>query len=256
VILLPGTLSTARQLDRLAGELARDGALAVHALDRRGIGSSRLTGPGPLDITVHVDDLRGYLDARGIAAAVLVGHSFGGVLALEAAARLPGRIRAVVAYEPPYGPLADDATRDRFARTASRTAEAYREGGAALAAETFLRIVAGDTAWTSLPERSRAWLAREGLGAVTDSPLAGLDPEGLARIQVPVRVLGGGASLPFYPRIAAALVDRIAGASHVQLPGLTHNGPITDPVPVAAAVRACLAEDGVRPDGQPREPRR
>ena len=46
VVLLPGTLSNAAQLDRLATELARPGDATVHAIDRRGMGTSRLAAPG------------------------------------------------------------------------------------------------------------------------------------------------------------------------------------------------------------------
>src|SRR5690606_5635003 len=65
IVLLHGTLSTAAQLDRLAAALADPGDVTVHALDRRGSGSSRLADPRPLDIAVHVADVMAYLDARG-----------------------------------------------------------------------------------------------------------------------------------------------------------------------------------------------
>ena len=107
VVLLHGTLSTAAQLDRLAAALAAPGDVTVHALDRRGSGSSRLADPRPLDIAIHVADTIAYLDARGIDRAALVGVSYGGCLALETAARQPDRVSAVVAYEPPYGAVAD-----------------------------------------------------------------------------------------------------------------------------------------------------
>ena len=245
VLLLAGTLSTAHQLDRLAEELARPGSLRVHALDRRGSGTGRLTNPGPVLVAAHVADVEAYLDARSIESAVLVGHSFGGVLALEAAARLGRRISAVVAYDPPYSPLAEEPTQARFADTAARTAEAHARGGPALAAETFLRIVAGDAAWESLSDRSRAFLAREGDGAVADSALVGLDPAGLPAITAPVRILTGGASLPFYEPISVALVARIPGATRATLEGLTHNGPITDAPQVAAAIRVFLVSAGL-----------
>jgi len=66
VLLLPGTLSSASQLDRLAAALAGPGDVTVHAIDRRGTGSGRLAPPRPLDAGVHLDDLVAYLDARGI----------------------------------------------------------------------------------------------------------------------------------------------------------------------------------------------
>jgi pimeloyl-ACP methyl ester carboxylesterase len=240
LLLLHGTLSTAAQLDRLAAALAADGSRTVHALDRRGSGSGRLAPPRPLDVATHLDDIRAYLDARGIDRADTVGVSFGGVLAVELAARLPDRVRAVVAYEPPYGALADDATVAWFQRLAGDTARAHAERGPGGAAETFLRAVAGDAAWDRLPDRTRAFLASEGDGALADAGLTGLDPGGLARIACPVAILTGGASEPFYAPIADALATRIPGARRATLEGLTHPSPITQPGAVAAAVLACL----------------
>jgi o-succinylbenzoate---CoA ligase len=240
LVLLHGTLSNAAQLDRLAATLADGLGSTVHAIDRRGSGTGRLGSPAPLDVAVHVADLVAYLDARGLARVDLVGVSFGGALALETAARHPERARAVVAYEPPYGPLADDATRAEFLRVADATVAAHRERGAAGAAETFLRGVAGDAAWERLGPRSRAYLEREGDGALADGTLGGLRPDGLASIAVPVLVLTGGASEPFYVPIAEALVRRIPGARRATLDGLAHPAAITAPRPVADAIRAFL----------------
>lgn len=245
LVLLHGTLSTAAQLDRLAAALASSGDVTVHALDRRGSGTGRLSPARPLDVATHVADLVAYLDARAIERAILVGASFGGVLAIETAARRPERVAAVVAYEPPYGPLADPATQDAFVALSAAVTAAHGSAGAPAAAETFLRRVAGDAAWDRLPERGRAFLARAGDGALADAGLTGLDPAGLARIEARVTILTGGASEPFYARIADALAARIAGASRAVLPGLAHPAPITEPATVAGAIRAALASAGL-----------
>jgi o-succinylbenzoate---CoA ligase len=249
VILLHGTLSTATQLDRLAAELARSGDVIVHAVDRRASGASRVENPAPIDVGVHVDDLVAVLDHLGIPGAVLVGLSYGGVLALEAAARRPDRVLAVAAWEPPYGPLADAATRARLGALAAATEEAHRDGGAAAAAETFLRAVAGDGAWERLPVRSRAFLAREGDGALADAALLGADPAGLASITAPTTVLTGDASDPFYAIIAEALMEWIPGARRARLEGLDHPAPITDPARVATAIL-----DAIPPVPEPPRP--
>lgn len=244
VLLTHGTLSTARQLTGLARLLAASGALTVHAVDRRGSGESRMAEPVPIAVDVHVHDLVAVLDAEGCRAAALVGVSFGGVVALEFAVRVPERALAVVVYEPPYGPLADAQTQDALRAVAAATEQAWRTGGAAAAAETFMRGVADD-AWDRLPDRSRASLEAEGGGAYVDVGLRGLDPSGLGRIKVPVTILSGDASEPFYRPIAEALAERIPGARHEHLPGMTHASPIIEPAPIAEAVVAGLAAAGI-----------
>ena len=67
----------------------------LHAIaaDRPGYGISRLPAGGfAANARAVLDDL----DARGITPAVLVGHSYGGGVALAAAALAPGRVEAVI----------------------------------------------------------------------------------------------------------------------------------------------------------------
>ena len=73
------------------------------------MGTSRLAHPARWMSTCTFATSLAYLDARGIDRAVVVGVSFGAVVALEAAARHPDRVQTLVAWEPPYGPLGDDA---------------------------------------------------------------------------------------------------------------------------------------------------
>jgi pimeloyl-ACP methyl ester carboxylesterase len=251
IVLLHATLSTSVQLAGLARILAASSP--VLALDRRGSGDSPQPAARPLDVSVHVADVGALLDHEGVTAAILVGHSFGGVVALEAAARLRGRVMAVVAWEPPYGPLADGGTRAQFTAVALATERAHATGGAAAAAATFLDGVAGDGAWEALPERSRAFLAAQGDGACADAALTGLDAGGLGRIDVPVSILTGTASEPFYAPIARVVVARVPGAHLVALDRLRHTAPISDPEPVAAATLAALTAAGIpfQPEAQP-----
>jgi pimeloyl-ACP methyl ester carboxylesterase len=245
VLLLHGTLSSAEQLTGLARLLAAPGDLTIHSVDRRGSGDSRLAHPTPIEVGTHIDDLVAILDAVGMQPAALVGVSYGGIVALEFAARRPDRVLAAVAYEPPYGPLADPATRESFATVAAATERAYETGGSAAAAETFMRGVAGRRSWDRLPDRTRAFLAGEGASAYVDAGLRGLDPDGLTRIQAPVTIVTGDASEPFYRPIADALGGRIPGARRIHLPGMAHASPITDPGPIAAAIRSSLAAAGL-----------
>lgn len=252
VVALHATLSTGRQLTALARALAAPGDLRVVAPDRRGSGERRLDPPRPVAMEEHLADVAALLDDAGVERAVLVGHSFGGVVALEAAARLPGRVMAVVAFEPPYGPLGDERLRRAFGLVAERTERAAANGGRPAAARAFMTGIGGPGAWAALPARTRPFLEDEGGGAVADAAMTGLAPDGLAGIDLPVTILSGGASEPFYAPLADAVAARIPGARRVDLPGLRHAAPITDPVEVAAAVRRALAGAGIAP--LPREP--
>jgi O-succinylbenzoic acid--CoA ligase len=240
VVVLHATLSTGRQLAPLVRALGERGDLRVVAPDRRGSGGRRLDPPRAVAMAEHLADLAALLDAEGAGRAILLGHSYGGVVALEAAARLPERVAAAVAYEPPYGALADGPTKRAFALVARATAEAAEKGGPPAAARAFMRGVGGADAWEGLPARTRTFLEGEGGGAVADAGMTGLEPAALAAIACPVTILTGSASEPFYAPIADALAARIPGATRVELAGLRHTAPITDPAPISAALRATL----------------
>jgi pimeloyl-ACP methyl ester carboxylesterase len=249
LVLLHATLSTGHQLRPLAKALASAGDCRVLAPDRRGSGERKLAEPRPVAIDEHLADLAALLDAAGIERTVLVGHSFGGILAIEAAARLPDRVAGVVAYEPPYGSIAGPAVRAAFAELARATTAAFARGGPAAAAEVFVDGVGGQGSWAALPARTRAYLVREGAGALADAGLTGLQPDALGRITCPVTVLLGSASEPFYRPIAAALAARVPGARRVELAGLRHPAPISEPAPVATAVREALLASDLLPLG-------
>ncbi len=72
---------------------------AVHAVARRGRGET--DAAGGYAVTDEAADIAAVLCSIGEPAALL-GHSYGALCALEAAALVPGRVRALVLYEPPY----------------------------------------------------------------------------------------------------------------------------------------------------------
>jgi pimeloyl-ACP methyl ester carboxylesterase len=238
LLLLHATLSSAGQLRRLTEHLSA--TFTVIAIDRRGSGATELEPAmtvGPIDVAVHVADIGAVLAAEGLGPALVVGHSYGGALALELAARRPDLVVGVWAFEPPYAPVGRPAVRAALVALERATAEAGRLGGPGAAAEAFLAGVAGPEAIARLAPASLERLRQAGNGALADAGLLGLDPDGLALIDRPVELALGGASEPFYAELAAGLVTRIAGASLVSLPGARHDAPIVDPTPVAAAIR-------------------
>lgn len=235
LFLLHATLSSSYQLRALAARLAQH--FSVISVDRRGSGRSTVDGPvQPVDVAIHVADLAEIADAGRLGPAVVVGHSYGGCVALELAARHPGLARAVIAYEPPYGPVAPPDVQAHMADVARRTLEANEQGGPAAAALAFMAGVSGPAAVAALGPAARERIGRAGAGAVAEATLAGLDPAGLGDIGCPVRLLGGSSSDDIYTHIAKILASHIQGASHVRLDGLDHMAPVTRPDAIAAAV--------------------
>ena len=91
LVLLHGQPGSPADWHQVAGRLPAQ--LHAVAADRPGYGSSQLPAGGfAANARAVLDDL----DSRSITRAVLVGHSYGGGVALSAAALAPGRVEAVV----------------------------------------------------------------------------------------------------------------------------------------------------------------
>ncbi len=91
VVLLHGQPGSGSDWRQVADRLPR--ALDVVALDRPGYGASRQRAGG---FAVNARAVVAELDVRGIERAVLVGHSYGGGVALSAARLAPERVEALV----------------------------------------------------------------------------------------------------------------------------------------------------------------
>ena len=242
LLLLHATLSSSRQLQPLANRLAA--SYTVIAVDRRGSGESRPPGvppAGPIDVAVHVDDLVAILAAERVGPVLAVGHSYGGCLALEFAARRPELVTGSWVYEPPYAPVGPPAVRAALVDVGRRTAAAAHDGGPGAAAEAFLSAVGGAGAVESLSPAARQRVRLADSAALADAALLGLEPDGLGRIRCPVVVATGTASLPVYAAIAEALIERVPDAVHESIAGAAHGAPITHSGTVADAIEAFAA---------------
>ena len=238
LVLLHATLSRASAWRGVVDALRGEATLV--ALDRRGHRASPDPDPLRLSIADHVADVAAIVDWEGIAPAAVLGHSFGGCVALELAARRPDLVSGVVAYEPPYLPVAPREIREGMAGMAAGSAGALARGDGAAAAEMFLRAVLGDEGFEGLAPSVRAAVLREGEAAASDARLAGLDPAGLGRIACPVTIVLGGASDPAYAAIAAGLAELVPHARIVVLPGAGHMGAVTRPDLLVPVVRAAF----------------
>jgi len=96
LVCLHGVTSWGGRFRRLAEQ--RLGAFHVFAPDLRGHGVS--DWEPPWNLGAHTDDLVDTLDALHLGRVDVVGHSFGGRLALELAARRPERVGRLVLLDP------------------------------------------------------------------------------------------------------------------------------------------------------------
>jgi pimeloyl-ACP methyl ester carboxylesterase len=118
---------------------------------RRGLGgSTRPVQAAPTSVAEQADDAVGLLDHLGVDRAHVVGHSFGGAIALELAARHSTRVASLVLLEPiPLATPADAA----LAQVLAPLTERYQAGDTEGAVHGFLALV-GDRSWRATIEQS------------------------------------------------------------------------------------------------------
>jgi pimeloyl-ACP methyl ester carboxylesterase len=197
----------------LAGPVSQDFHVVLTDLRGHGLSQRPPAGYGLLELT---DDLECTLDALGLGGPVhLVGHSFGGVLALSFASRNPARVASVVLLDGHVGSLGWGA---RMAATLRLTGEAQEQTIAQRFEHWLGRSSARKT--SRLVETARALV--EGTSLVADleaSPALDLAP--LAAANLPVFALYGERS--DLRDEAEALTARLPSATLELLPGASHS---------------------------------
>lgn len=114
VLVVVGSPMAAAEFAALAHAMASDHTVVT--LDPRGYGGSPVDDPdGPSTPEIRADDVVAVLDAVGADTADVFGSSGGAVTGLALVARHPGRVRTLVAHEPPLLELLPDADAQRAA---------------------------------------------------------------------------------------------------------------------------------------------
>ncbi|MGJ6125926.1 alpha/beta hydrolase [Mycolicibacterium sp. Y3] len=126
LLLVLGSPMGAADFLPLAHAMAGDHTVVTY--DPRGYGRSRLDDPDQ-DATpdLRADDVAAILDALGAESAAVFGSSGGAVTGLALLTRHPGRVRTLVAHEPPLLELLPDADEQRAA-TDEIVATFHRDG--------------------------------------------------------------------------------------------------------------------------------
>lgn len=178
----------------------------------------------------------------------LVGHSYGGAVALIAALANPGRVRALALYEPTLfslieaeKPAPNDA--DGIRNAVARTIAALDAGSLDAAAGQFIDYWMGAGAWQQTPETRKPSIAASMANArrwahalMTEStPL-----EAFRSLDIPVLYMVGKRSTASAHGVARLLTAALPRVEVMEFEKLGHMGPVTHPDPVNEAIRKFL----------------
>lgn len=246
VLLLHSGGFTSRQWKKLAEQLAP--SHHVLAPDLIGYGPN---GPWPVgkpfDFHQDVDAVAALLDATD--PAHVVGHSYGGLLAMHLALAHPDRVRTVSVFEPvTFGILDEPADAEARAELVGFEQHPYAPDAHGIDERWLAGFVDwwnGPGAWQTLPEPTRASMRSVGwkLSEEVRSLAADrTDRAGYAKVTAPTLVLRGDRSPLAARRTADKLAAALPNARHTVFTGLGHMGPITH----AALVNAAIAEHVAR----------
>lgn len=181
----------------------------------------------------------------------LIGHSFGGTVALRLAAEMPGRVRSLTLIEPVFFAAASvehpGAARRHDADMAA-FADAMEREDREDAARAFLTVWGDGRPWDALPEAQRAACAARIhlIPAANDALFHDrqglLEPGALSHVTSPVLLLEGSESHRIVPAINEALARRLPNVRRVVLSGAGHMLPITHSEQLAREMHALLSE--------------
>lgn len=233
VVLVHGTMDRSTSFGRVVRVLDE---LHVVRYDRRGYGRSQPLGP-PASFGQQIDDLVDVIGRSADGPVVVAGHSYGGTIALGAAATGCEQIAGVVVYECPMPWMPWWPTRSAGA---SAVADAHDPADAA---ERFMRRMLGDDRWQKLPPSTRE--ARRAEGPTLVAEMAQLRPPNapafdLADIARPVLAANGTEGVAHHARSVRAIAEGVPDGTHVEVEGAGHGVHLTHPADFAGLVRTMV----------------
>jgi pimeloyl-ACP methyl ester carboxylesterase len=205
--------------------------------------------PRPRSLADEVDLIEPVLERAG-PNAVLVGHSYGGAVALLAATRHRHRGRALALYEPTLFSLIDQDSpppnaADGIRLAAASAAEAVERGDHDEAARHFIDYWSGSGAWGRTPasRRQPVTYSIRDVGswahALFSEPSTA---ESFRSLDVPVLYMTGSDTTASARGVARILTAILPNVRVREFQGLGHMGPMQDPGAVNDAIERLLFE--------------
>jgi pimeloyl-ACP methyl ester carboxylesterase len=187
----------------------------------------------------------------------LVGHSYGGAVALQTALLWPEHVLSLTVYEPVlfhllYEDPASELLATQITTVGRRIGQLALSGRTEESAALFVGYWSGDGVWPRMPKHrqagvvSRMGKVRAEFEALFDSRM---DPKQLAGWDIPVRIVRGTRSPASALRAAELLAARLPAAELVTVEGAGHMGPIESPAVLAPLLFAGAGMPGVTHGG-------
>nr|HEX4315220.1 alpha/beta hydrolase [Kofleriaceae bacterium] len=242
VVLLHSGGMSGGQWRRLSGELVAAGK-RVLAVDLVGHGrSAPWPEPEPFSFEIDVDRV-GEL-VRGLGAAHVVGHSYGGLIAMQVARRAPERIRTLAVFDPvTFGVLDLEHHPDPELSALDLASWSTEPEARERWLRTFVEFWSGAGSWSGLRRevadefRRVSWVIHEGVRTL----MADRTPaSAYAAITAPALAMTGELSPRAAQRVVAAVAAALPHARHVTIAGAGHLAPVTHARDVNAHVLALL----------------
>jgi pimeloyl-ACP methyl ester carboxylesterase len=247
VLLLHSSGMSSRQWKSLSHVIGR--THRVIAPDLLGSGDNPPWPPDqPFDLAQDVDVIEQLVRSLGQTVHV-VGHSYGGLLAVTLARRVPMLIRSLAAYDPvAFGVLVAASDQEGLAdlERAGRNPvfTDARVGGSDAWFEVFVDYWNGPGAWRGMSDSGRESFLRVGRKVFLEvmSLIRDQTPgSAYANVEAPALFLGGELSPPAARRVVALLAKAFPNGRLLQVHGAGHMGPLTHGAVVNAAIVAHIA---------------
>jgi 3-oxoadipate enol-lactonase len=205
-----------------------------------GASGARAHPPEPFS---HAGDVLATLDAAGIDRAILVGASFGGLVALDLAAAHPGRVAGLVLADAPLpGHAWSDEMRGFFAEEEAALEAGELEAATDVNLEFWLPTATEEVRAAIREQQLDAFRLQTGDDEVEASLLAE-DLRGvLARLDVPMLVLTGEDDKADFVAIADHLAASLPQARRATIARAGHLPSLEQPAAFDAAVLPFLEE--------------
>jgi pimeloyl-ACP methyl ester carboxylesterase len=245
VVLLHSSLSSRRQWRKLQQQL--NDRYRLLGLDLLGYGETPVPEqPDGFSFAREVELVERLLE-RVEGPAHLVGHSYGGAIALKTALRHPARVRSIYAHEPVlFALLKSEGCLTEWNEIANITLTAahhVQDGQHDQAAEGFVDYWSGTGAWQKTPEDRRRGIAESMPKIPLDFVAISNDSDSLleyAKLTMPVLLTAGDTGAQTGRRVAELLGGVLPHGSLRIVKGAGHMAPITEPERINAIISAHL----------------